>query len=126
MRLREVASGSVREVVATQVPPGVVAVRVGRTVWVREAGRTFRFEKAERAAARPDDEGRDLFAPMPGRVVKVLVSEGDLVEAGTPLFLLEAMKMEHEVRSPRRGKVKRLFRREGEMVAATDPLAEVE
>ena len=62
---------------------------------------------------------------MPGRVVKVLVSEGDQVKKGAPLLLLVAMKMEQEIRSPRDGAVTRLFRTAGEMVAMGDPLVEI-
>jgi glutaconyl-CoA/methylmalonyl-CoA decarboxylase subunit gamma len=57
---------------------------------------------AEAAAA----EARDgLFAPVPGKIVNVYVKVGDAVDEGTPLVVLEAMKMENELRAPKKGKV---------------------
>jgi acetyl/propionyl-CoA carboxylase alpha subunit len=57
-----------------------------------------------------------LAAPMPGAVVRVLVSVGDTVEAGQPLLVLEAMKMEHTIRSPQDGTVAAINVAEGEQV----------
>jgi len=51
-------------------------------------------------------EGRDgLFAPVPGKIVDVFVKPGDRVEEGAPLVVLEAMKMENELRAPMKGTV---------------------
>ena len=72
-------------------------------------------------------EGRQqVVAPMPGKVVRVLVSEGDAVEAGQGLLVVEAMKMQNEIRSPKNGKVEKLLAREGLAVNAGDVLAWVE
>jgi biotin carboxyl carrier protein len=50
--------------------------------------------------------GQDgLFAPVPGKIVDVFVKPGDAVDEGTPLVVLEAMKMENELRSPKKGRV---------------------
>ncbi|HEX3614346.1 MAG TPA: biotin carboxylase N-terminal domain-containing protein [Sporichthyaceae bacterium] len=57
-----------------------------------------------------------LTAPMPGAVVRILVAVGDVVEAGQPLLVLEAMKMEHTIRSPQDGTVAALNVKEGEQV----------
>jgi biotin carboxyl carrier protein len=57
--------------------------------------------------------------------VKVLVKAGDVVAAGQPLLLLEAMKMENELRAPRDGKLRELLVREGEAVEAGALLAVV-
>ncbi len=59
-----------------------------------------------------------LTAPMPGRVVKVLVGEGQECAAGQPLVILEAMKMEHAVLAPAAGRVTRLHVRAGDPVDA--------
>jgi biotin carboxyl carrier protein len=106
-------------------PPGLLSARDGRNVWIHYRGETWRVERpVERPAGAPEEE-HDLTAPMPGRVVKVLVAEGEKVVKGAPLLLLEAMKMEHEIRSPRDGEVTRVFRKSGEMVAMGDPLVEI-
>jgi 3-methylcrotonyl-CoA carboxylase alpha subunit len=63
---------------------------------------------------------------MPGVVARVLAEEGQEVEKGTPLLVLSAMKMEHEIRSPRPGRLLKLFRAAGERVDMGDPLAEIE
>jgi 3-methylcrotonyl-CoA carboxylase alpha subunit len=57
-----------------------------------------------------------LAAPMPGSVLQVLVEQGQRVEQGAPLMILEAMKMEHTIIAPRSGRVERIFYREGEQV----------
>jgi biotin carboxyl carrier protein len=71
-------------------------------------------------------EGRqEVLAPMPGKVVRVLVKQGDDVEAGQGLFVVEAMKMQNEIRSPKKGKLERLLVAEGQVVNAGEPLAVV-
>jgi len=58
----------------------------------------------------------DLKAPMPGLVTRVLVKSGDPVDVGTPLVVMEAMKMENELRSQGRGTVDRIYAEAGEAV----------
>ena len=68
-------------------------------------------------------EGRQqLLAPMPGKVVRVLVATGQKVEAGQGLLVIEAMKMQNEVRSPKSGTIEKLAR-EGQTVNAGEILA---
>jgi biotin carboxyl carrier protein len=70
-------------------------------------------------------EGRQqLVAPMPGKVVRVLVAAGQQVTAGQGLLVIEAMKMQNEVRSPKSGTVEKLAR-EGQTVNAGEILAVV-
>lgn len=64
--------------------------------------------------------------PMPGKVVKLLVAQGDTVEDGTPLVIVEAMKMENEIRSPTAGKVARIFVEAGQTVESNAKLVSVE
>jgi biotin carboxyl carrier protein len=72
-------------------------------------------------------EGRqEIPAPMPGKVVRVLVAVGDAVETGQGLLVVEAMKMQNEIRSPKSGKVERLLVKEGQAVNAGEVLAWVE
>ncbi|HKN76206.1 MAG TPA: biotin/lipoyl-containing protein [Candidatus Acidoferrum sp.] len=68
-------------------------------------------------------EGRQqIVAPMPGKIVRLLVEAGDRVEAGQGLLVVEAMKMQNEIRSPRGGTVERLHVKEGQPVNAGEVL----
>jgi len=62
---------------------------------------------------------------MNGSIVRVLVEPGQVVEAGTALVVLEAMKMEHSIRAPHGGTVKALFCQEGDMVSEGTVLVEL-
>ena len=69
-------------------------------------------------------EGRQqVVAPMPGKVVRVLVAAGQTVEAGQGLAVVEAMKMQNEIRAPKNGTVERVFVKEEQAVAAGELLA---
>jgi biotin carboxyl carrier protein len=69
-------------------------------------------------------EGRQqIIAPMPGKVVRLLVKLGDKVTTGQGLLVVEAMKMQNEVRSPKTGTVERLLAQEGQPVNAGQVLA---
>jgi acetyl/propionyl-CoA carboxylase alpha subunit len=68
----------------------------------------------------------EIRAPMPGRVVRLLVSEGDRVESGQGVFILEAMKMQNEVKAPRDGTVGSVDVGEGSSVNAGALLATIE
>jgi acetyl/propionyl-CoA carboxylase alpha subunit len=67
-----------------------------------------------------------LLAPMPGRLVRILVAEGQEVRAGEGLVVMEAMKMENELRSPRAGRVRELHVRERQAVETGALLVTVE
>jgi len=74
-----------------------------------------------------DDHGpRKLTAPMPGKVVRVLVREGDAVETGAGVMVVEAMKMQNEIKSPKKGKVQKILAAAGGAVNAGDVLAIIE
>ena len=64
-----------------------------------------------------DAHGGNLAAPMPGKVIAVLTTAGAKVAKGTPLIILEAMKMEHTIIAPGRGTVKEIHYKIGEQVA---------
>jgi biotin carboxyl carrier protein len=66
--------------------------------------------------ARARHRDHSMSAPMPGVVLKILVAVGDQVTKGTPLLILEAMKMEHQLTAPRDGTVASINCKEGEMV----------
>jgi biotin carboxyl carrier protein len=66
-----------------------------------------------------------VTAPMPGRIVRLLAAAGADVEAGQGLVVIEAMKMENELRTPRGGRLQELLVREGQAVEAGALLAVV-
>jgi acetyl/propionyl-CoA carboxylase alpha subunit len=77
------------------------------------------------ARAAPAGPAR-LFAPMPGRIVRVLAEPGQEVAAGQGLVVMEAMKMENELRSPRAGRVVEVHARERQTVETGSLLVVVE
>ncbi|WP_461864698.1 pyruvate/oxaloacetate carboxyltransferase [Thermococcus sp.] len=80
---------------------------------------------APAAAPAPVGEGV-VTAPMPGKVLKILVSEGEEVKTGQALLTLEAMKMENEIPSPKDGIVKKIHVKENDTVDTGQPLIEIE
>lgn len=100
----------------------------GGQKWVSQTGCTYRLEKPRLNASRPAGEagaGEAVRAPMPAQVRAVQVSEGDMVEKGQTILLLEAMKMEIRIKSPAAGKVIRLLVEAGQTVDKEQVLAEV-
>lgn len=129
---------------AVAVSPGLYSVLI--------AGRSFQVHVAERGSAllarvgyhefvveladprawrrgrggALEAEGRqELLAPMPGKVVRVLAGEGAKLEAGQGVLVIEAMKMQNELRSPKSGTLKKLLVAEGQAVNSGDVLAVV-
>jgi biotin carboxyl carrier protein len=99
--------------------PGGLGVSIGgRTAHV------VRVQAGKRAARSADEAA--LEAPMPGNCRDVFVAPGAKVEKGQRLVLIEAMKMEHEIRAPRAGVVKAVHARKGELVSPGAPLVELE
>lgn len=82
--------------------------------------------KARRTHAAGADGPRPIKASMPGRVVRVLAQPGDAVEAHQGIVVIEAMKMQNELKSPKDGKVAEIRVKPGDTVAAGDVLAVVE
>lgn len=93
----------------------------GETVWVSAAGveyasLTTRWTRVEARRAGQHAGGAEIRSPMMGRVVVVHVSEGQTVEKGQPLVVVEAMKMEHTLKAPRAGVVARVACKPGQLV----------
>jgi 3-methylcrotonyl-CoA carboxylase alpha subunit len=94
------------------------AVRSGDAWTVFHAGDTWRLAlRDELHELQGEAHGGSLAAPMPGRIVAVLVQAGARVEKGAPLVILEAMKMEHTITAPRAGTVSEIRHAAGEQVA---------
>ncbi len=87
----------------------------------------YRFVVPPRYAP-PDDAGRagSTVAPMPGSILRIIVSVGDAVVAGQALLAMEAMKMEHQVVSPSAGTVVEVFVTAGQQVDSGQPLVMIE
>jgi biotin carboxyl carrier protein len=123
-----------------QVAPGVYSVLVnGRSYDVRVDGsnvsacqRTFRVETIDPRQWNKDrnhrqaDGVQSVAAAMPGKVVRVLVSQGEQVEAGQGLIVVEAMKMQNEMKAIRAGRVVTLAAVPGATVNAGQILATIE
>jgi 3-methylcrotonyl-CoA carboxylase alpha subunit len=96
----------------------VFGVRRKESILISVGPASFEFKPAE-AAARRRARGlaaADIIAPMPGKVLKVLVCDGDLVEAGQPLVVIEAMKMETTLAAESAAIVKHVGVQEGQSV----------
>jgi biotin carboxyl carrier protein len=85
-----------------------------------------RSYRSRHAAASLEGGPRKLTAPMPGKVVRVLVREKEKVDVGQSVVVVEAMKMQNEIKSPKKGMVQKLSVAEGTAVNAGDVLAIVE
>jgi pyruvate carboxylase subunit B len=82
---------------------------------------------AEQGSVRQRGDGpQQIQAYMPGRVVEVLVEEGDSVQPGQGLIVLEAMKMENEIQAEHEAVVTRIFVTPGQAVEGGDPIFELE
>ncbi|MGS1117608.1 acetyl/propionyl/methylcrotonyl-CoA carboxylase subunit alpha [Castellaniella sp. UC4442_H9] len=68
------------------------------------------------ASTQVDDVAGGLTAPMPGKILSVAVAVGDVVQKGTPLIVMEAMKMEHSIEAPHDGTVQEIFYGVGDQV----------
>ena len=128
----------------TEVEPGVYAILLeGRSyeahaeagsdcAWVTIRGHRFcvavtdprRWSRKRAGAHGPERE--DVVAPMPGKIVRLLVEPGQAVEAGQGLIVMEAMKMQNELKTRRAGRVAAVAVRPGETVSAGAILATIE
>jgi biotin carboxyl carrier protein len=100
-------------------------------VWVRSARfktelRDPRSLRSRRASAGAAEGPPKLLAPMPGKVVRLIAKEGDSIEAGKGVLVVEAMKMQNELKATKSGTVQKLMVVEGANVNAGDVLAIIE
>jgi len=94
-------------------------VQSGQTLDIFFRGTRYRLELHDPALHEVDSDahGGNLAAPMPGKIIAVLTTPGAKVAKGTPLVILEAMKMEHTIIAPGKGTVKEIHFKVGEQVA---------
>jgi len=100
------------------------AVTIGRRRFLIEV--TDPRRRVHRLGAAAGEGRQPIVSPMPGKVVRILVAEGDRVEAGQGIAVVEAMKMQNELKAPRGGRIASLSTSEGATVAAGEVLAVVE
>jgi acetyl-CoA/propionyl-CoA carboxylase biotin carboxyl carrier protein len=102
-----------------------VVVHSGGTVWLAAGGRVVALREHERLASSTGATGGDgaVTSPMPGTVTLVQAAVGDEVEAGAPLLVVEAMKMEHVLTAPIAGTVTELGVAAGQTVALDERVA---
>lgn len=138
------AGGPEREAQLAEVEPGVFSVLLdGRSyearaepgdecVWIAVRGRRFRIvitdprRWTESSAAAHGHDRETILASMPGKIVRILVQPGETVAAGQGVIVIEAMKMQNEMKAQRAGCVTAVPVREGETVAAGAVLATIE
>lgn len=105
--------------------------RTARHLIVTLEGHHFEIEVRDprrwsrQAAGRAGSDIETIAAPMPGKVVRVLVVPGDAVEAGQGLMVVEAMKMQNEMKASRAGRVLTVSAKEGATVTAGEVLATI-
>lgn len=113
--------GQSYEVRVTPSPDGVLKLQTGLIEFIAEVADP-RAWRGRRHGALEVEGRQQIVAPMPGKVIRILVQAGDKVEAGQGLLVVEAMKMQNEIRSPKGGTIERLHVMEGQPVNAGDVL----
>jgi len=103
-------------------------VRLGSRIEVFLPGRhhILQMHDALRQELAVEPRAGELEAPMPGKIIAIFAGAGDRVEKDAPLLILEAMKMEHTIRAPARGRIARILCRVGEQVGEGAELIEFE
>jgi len=142
-RARWTVDGSELDADAVEVSPGIYSILIGGkslearveakgdsqlrvTVASREYEATIRNSrkwKRDRAAGAEAEGRQQVTTPMPGKIVLVLMKTGDAVDAGQGIVVVEAMKMQNEIRSPKSGTVERLLVVAGQTVNAGEVVA---
>ena len=144
-RFRVTIDGQAREVDAKQIRPGTwslvldgdsfvvdldkrragIAASVGASEAMLQVEDALHRRLANAASPRGAARGETIRAPIAGKVVKVLVAVGDQVAPGSPVIVLEAMKMENELVSERGGTVAQVAKQAGQAVDTGDLLVEL-
>jgi biotin carboxyl carrier protein len=114
--------GKSHEVHVTPSPTGGLALQTAHHEFSAEVSDP-RAWRGRRHGALEAEGRQQILAPMPGKIVRVLVQAGEKVEVGQGLLVVEAMKMQNEIRSPKSGTVERLLVKEGQPVNAGEILA---
>jgi pyruvate carboxylase len=97
----------------------------GQSRRVKVKDNTYQVKVVQHAKASKDSDS-EIGAPLQGKLSAIMAKVGQEVEEGTPLFVIEAMKMESTISAPRAGIVKKIFLQSGEMVEQDDLVVELE
>ncbi len=114
--------GKSHEIRVASTSSGTLTLQTGRHEFTAEVTDP-RAWRGRRHGALEAEGRQQILAPMPGKIIRVLVQAGEKVEAGQGLLVVEAMKMQNEIRSPKSGTVERLLVKEGQPVNAGEILA---
>lgn len=118
-------AGHSHEIRVFPAPDGKLQIHDGLQAFTAEVADPRAWKGRHQGGA--EAEGRQqVAAPMPGKIIRVLVKAGDKVEAGQGLVVVEAMKMQNEIRSPKGGTVERVLANEGQPVNAGEVLVWVD
>ena len=115
-------NGKSHEVRIASTPAGALTLQTAHREFTAEV-LDPRAWRGRRHGALEAEGRQQVLAPMPGKIVRVLAQAGEKVEAGQGLLVVEAMKMQNEIRSPKSGTVERLLVKEGQPVNAGEILA---
>jgi biotin carboxyl carrier protein len=107
--------GKVVDLTTEGTPPEIGAIASGHRSYVRVESERARAAAAAKGGGAGGGD-KSVKSPMPGRVVKLLAQVGDQVEAGQPLLVMEAMKMENEIKAKGPGKVSEIHVKAGDTV----------
>lgn len=129
------------DVIAEELKPGYFQMKLNNNIYrffvstegekrfVFINGDIFRINKLKVLPREAKKEGKDkgdLKSPISGKVIRVLVEVGENIKENQPLMIIEAMKMEHQVRAPFPGQVKKINFKEGQQVDVGELLMDVE
>jgi biotin carboxyl carrier protein len=115
-------AGQSHEIRIAQTAAGKLTLQAGSNEFSAEV-LDLRAWRGRRHGAIEAEGRQEIVAPMPGKIIRLLVDAGAKVEAGQGLIVVEAMKMQNEIRSPKSGTVERIFAKEGQPVNAGEVLA---
>ncbi len=113
------------EIVESRKPKEYTVDTLYNSVTTEVIDAESRYQKLRKNGAL-GDEADFIFSPMPGKVVKILVNEGDQVEEGKTVIIISAMKMESEYKVKQDRIIKEIKVKEGENIEANQPLIYVE
>jgi 3-methylcrotonyl-CoA carboxylase alpha subunit len=138
---RAIVEGQSFQVEVLDRQPGQISLRLGdRPItlywaadggqkWISCEGCSYLLKKPEPLSSRSqaeDSAGNLIRSPMPAQVQELYITEGDQVENGQTILLLEAMKMEIHVRAPKAGRIKKLFVQQDQSVERDQSLVELD